>query len=658
MLSLLSNVVAPDVPPVQDFKHHWDMVLHYYSTKQHHQLKSEPIEKTKLTFHLNKMLKLLVEDQTKAKSPHGMSPSLEYLLHHNVLDILVTLCQADSPPGIRPYIFNVFIFLLQKVRYPLLPETACHQPMRRLVLICTLTKASPTESQEMKFLTILCGKIRAKPDLIHIFLDCQVKDASVTPNRFDTSRQSSGRASRDGLGVDMVNIEKLAINVKDALESLQNKHLLSAALLNYLDSADYLLCCTAMESLSLIAQLESDLAAKSLVMDSPFLPALTSRLVSLFRSIPDEIDPARLEEIQVNWMQVHHYQAPEMEDPTFVGRAELLSFFSFVDYLDQLVRQSHTFVSSSLANEIREQFLDKCLQPKLESESEEQVLLGLSLTAQVWLHIKSDKLAHAFAVWLLGEDMNDPRNQNHQLKQKLMSRCREEGMVGLEAIRMIDVLLSSPCQYILDRLVTVQLENRGYHLTSNNPEAIINSWSDVEDEREKLENLTSDEGHRYTRAVTPSRTLAPSNIHRLVNSWLYMMPDQLKLNEVGGSGYDQYVADAAKQVESMAKECGGFDWPREATGGWDGNDASSSDSRVEADPSRSWSEGVFLTTLLDMVASCLDNDYDTNLQLTSVISRLAQFPHPHLHEYLLNPTIPLAPGVLAGGSLPQENVVL
>ena len=103
-----------------------------------------------------------------------------------------------------------------------------------------------------------------------------------------------------------------------------------------------------------------------------------------------------------------------------------------------------------------------------------------------------------------------------------------------------------------------------------------------------------------------------------------MMPDQLKLNELGGFGYDQYVADAAKQVESMAKECGGFDWPREATGGWDGNDASSSDSRVEADPSRSWSEGVFLTTLLDMVASCLDNDYDTNLQLTSVISRLAQ----------------------------------
>ena len=28
-----------------------------------------------------------------------LSPCLEYLLHHNILDILVTLCQADTPPG-------------------------------------------------------------------------------------------------------------------------------------------------------------------------------------------------------------------------------------------------------------------------------------------------------------------------------------------------------------------------------------------------------------------------------------------------------------------------------------------------------------------------------------------------------------------------------
>lgn len=36
--------------------------------------------------------------------------------------------------------------------------------------------------------------------------------------------------------------------------------------------------------------------------------------------------------------------------------------------------------------------------------------------------------------------------------------------------------------------------------------------------------------------------------------------------------------------------------------------------------------------------------YAVNLQVTSVLSRLALFPHPHLHEYLLDPYLPLAPG--------------
>ena len=135
MLSLISKVVAPDVPAVTDFRQHWNQFLHYYATKPHSQLKSEPIEATRLTFHLNKMLKLLVEEQAEAAvtGGGGMSPSLEYLLNTGVLDILVTLCEADSPPGIRPYMINVFIFLLEKIKYPLLPETAC----RCLLLLAT-----------------------------------------------------------------------------------------------------------------------------------------------------------------------------------------------------------------------------------------------------------------------------------------------------------------------------------------------------------------------------------------------------------------------------------------------------------------------------------------------------------------------------------------
>lgn len=36
--------------------------------------------------------------------------------------------------------------------------------------------------------------------------------------------------------------------------------------------------------------------------------------------------------------------------------------------------------------------------------------------------------------------------------------------------------------------------------------------------------------------------------------------------------------------------------------------------------------------------------YDVNLQVTAVLSKLSLLPHPHLHEYLLDPYISLAPG--------------
>ena len=40
----------------------------------------------------------------------------------------------------------------------------------------------------------------------------------------------------------------------------------------------------------------------------------------------------------------------------------------------------------------------------------------------------------------------------------------------------------------------------------------------------------------------------------------------------------------------------------------------------------------------------LEREYDINLSLTAILSKLAQLPNPFLHEFLLNPTIPVAAG--------------
>lgn len=62
------------------------------------------------------------------------------------------------------------------------------------------------------------------------------------------------------------------------------------------------------------------------------------------------------------------------------------------------------------------------------------------------------------------------------------------------------------------------------------------------------------------------------------------------------------------------------------------------------EPERPFFEGHFLQVLFNRIAQILDQPYSLNLQVTSVLSRLALFPHPHIHEYLLDPYINLAPG--------------
>ena len=73
----------------------------------------------------------------------------------------------------------------------------------------------------------------------------------------------------------------------------------------------------------------------------------------------------------------------------------------------------------------------------------------------------------------------------------------------------------------------------------------------------------------------------------------------------------------------MLQKCEGFrNWPREATFYPDrlSSDSSSSDSRPEADPTRNFYEGEFLSTLFDMLENLLERDYDVNLQVLYMIS--------------------------------------
>ncbi|NXH39208.1 F16B2 protein, partial [Dicaeum eximium] len=142
-------------------------------------------------------------------------------------------------------------------------------------------------------------------------------------------------------------------------------------------------------------------------------------------------------------------------------------------------------------------------------------------------------------------------------------------------------------------------------------------------------------------------------------SFLCLVPEEAKTSwcmEEGG--YDTYVHDALAMVGALGGPQAASGCPRcgshllsppgqvqacrasAAPWGW----PSSPRPLDSCHSGVAFYEGHFLKVLFDRMSRILDQPYSLNLQVTSVLSHLAALPHPHLHEYLLDPYLSLAPG--------------
>ena len=197
---------------------------------------------------------------------------------------------------------------------------------------------------------------------------------------------------------------------------------------------------------------------------------------------------------------------------------------------------------------------------------------------------------------------------------------------------------------MLESLVLNNLQGRAYYLDYS-PES-MNSWSDEEDEREKIRRVSTSPPRSAqlqkqsvmlfittggiccrSSADQPlygSRTLAPANVSKVINKWLFLYPDELKCtnDDDVSSTYEQYVVNAEAQVKAVFEGCEGFDWPSEAVSASAADrplsttSSSGGSSKPEAErPVKSFYEGDFLSMLFDMVEGMLETSYDVNLQV-------------------------------------------
>ncbi|MEE6486743.1 hypothetical protein FKM82_014698 [Ascaphus truei] len=586
------EALAPSLPLQEDFVYHWKAITHYYIETSDDKA---PVTDTNIPSHLEQMLDILVQEETERESGET-GPCMEYLLHHKVLETLYTLGKADCPPGMKQQILVFYTKLLGRIRQPLLPHINVHRPVQKLIRLCGEVLANPTESEEIQFLCIVCSKLKQDPYLVNFFLENKSKASqSAGPsNSFlehpgnsqgEILTNDTGQHLPPGATCDVADAERFpSVNsvhpdlttssgdVKTSAvpdTSANNVHQdynLVNSLLNLTKSPDGRVAVKACEGLMLLVSLPELAAAKCLTQNTGLCELLTDRLTSLFRALPQSIDPLDIETVEaINW-GLDSYNVKE-DASGFPGKRALISFLSWFDYCDQLIKEAQRMAAAAMARCVRERFLVGIVEPQLMHTSEIGILTATALLHRMVRQVTSNALLDQIVYFLLGEQ-REPETlrviQRTPLRHRLIEHCNHiSDEISIMTLRLFEHLLQKPNEHILYNLVLRNLEERNY--TEYKPpcpedkDVVENGQiaGAVDLEEDPIftdispDNMLSKEWLSASPPVTPEhqRNDGKTEVHKIVNSFLCLVPDEAKSSyQVEGTGYDTYLRDAHRQV--------------------------------------------------------------------------------------------------------------
>lgn len=651
--SILQHAVealAPSLPLQEDFVYHWKAITHYYIETSDDKA---PVTDTNIPSHLEQMLDILTQEERERESGET-GPCMEYLLHHKILETLYTLGKADCPPGMKQQVLTFYTKLLAHIRQPLLPHINVHRPVQKLIRLCGEVLTAPTENEEIQFLCIVCAKLKQDPYLVDFFLENKSKRPE-TKSRVGTEVVEENVFAPD-------TGQSLAEETVDRPEELQgaassssatsssNNYNLVTSLLNLTKSPDGRIVVKACEGLMLLVSLPEPAAAKCLTENTELCELLTDRLVTFYKALPQSMDPVDIETVEsVNWgLDVYNLKE---DAAVFTGKRALISFLSWLDYCDQLIKEAQKSAAAVMAKAVRERFFVSVMEPQLMQTSEVGILTSTALLNRIIRQVTSEALLQEMIYFLLGEE-SEPETPasvtQNPLRHRLIEHCDHlSDEISIMTLRLFEQLIQKPNQHILHSLLLRSLEERNY--LENKPQ----------DEREPLENgqphdaVDLEEDPLFGEDTSPESRLSGSDwlsssppqspdhsksdgkteVHKIVNSFLCLVPDEAKSSyHVEGTGYDTYLRDAHRQFRDYCGVCQRWDW------------RGSPKPFEKCNLDSPFFEGHFLKVLFDRMGRILDQPYEVNLQVTAVLSKLSLFPHPHLHEYQLDPYINLAPG--------------
>ncbi|KAM4676346.1 FHF complex subunit HOOK-interacting protein 2B [Discoglossus pictus] len=595
---------------LQSFIQHWKGVTQYYLETTD---EARPARNTDIPWRLRQLTDILVYEERESR-PEGeigdmgtgshTGPCMEYLLQHKILETLCTLAKAEYPPGMRQQVLLFYSRLLTQVQRPLLHYLSVHRPVQKLIALSGDEVGVSAQKEEMQFLTSVCSKLEKDPSLlVHVLEGESVKEVLCSEVEEGAAINSPNRKPKQNL---------------------------FRALLRLCSCQKGRLATRACESLLGVLRSTQEEGQARLIAQSNLSKHVADHLCELHKGIPLCTHPSDITTQDSTDWRTESGTQEEISSEV----ASLRRFLSWVEYCDCLVRESHEVVAVAIAETIADIYLQKILQAELLQMSELGILRSTAILTTLLQRFTATPLLLRLLTFLLGDEKGPEKRSNRgsQLRAQLIQRCNHlSDEISMASLRLFEVILEVPLEFALHNLVIRNLETRMY-LTGAQEDCRgqeSEAWEGT-DELEEDPYFTDgfpDTGLRMTRRNT-AQVAEPAGREQRVKSFLSLVPEVMKSSD---SGYDTYLQDAVVQYRSCCHLVSQWGWPV-------------TPSPCTTSQGQDFYEGHFLEVILDRLGGILEQPYEVNLQVTSLLARLALFPHPHLQEFLLDPYISLSPG--------------
>ncbi|XP_060787215.1 FHF complex subunit HOOK-interacting protein 2B [Neoarius graeffei] len=622
----------PSVNLLDSFVDHWKGITNYYIETTD---EAQPVKQTDIPWRLKQMLDILVYEE-RQQEVEETGPCMEYLLQHKLLETLCTLGKAQYPPGMSQQVLLFFSKLLVQIQKPMLHVINVYRPVQKLIRLCGLPD-SQTEKEESLFLSSVCSCVKKDPYVLNYILE--------------TNKEAQPRrcGSMSGEGVEGASGGSSPENSASppAQSTNQPDTGFIQILLQLGKSQKRRVALRAMESVLLLTSTPHEDMAKLLAEQTPLCDLLAQGVCELYSAIPTTIHSEDIHSYTIKQWRTQLCPASVEETQSFPAQEHMDRFFCWLDYCDQLIKDTPEVLAVKLSRALHQQWLTGIVQPQLLQMSEVCVLVHTALLSRCVHYTQSTILLHELVHFLLGSDTQREQTSatpphTHMLRYHLLKHCDHiSDEISITTLRLFEELLKKPDKHILTNLVLRNLESRSYRLPGSgcsderpgvDPDFLEDS-EELEEDPFFTESEFSDSEHLLSLSREERKSSAHTQIAETVNSFLCLVPQEAKTSQhVQGAGYDTYVHDALKSMKECSAVCADWGWPDVPK-----------PTEVLSN-SADFYEGHFLKVLLDRIARILEQPYELNLQVTSVLSQLAVFPHPHLHEYLLDPYISLSPG--------------